>query len=461
MPDRPDRPEASGSTQPRAAGTSGCRCTSRARCTTRTDLRRRVARCSTPLEERGTADDRPGRLGGAAGAAPAVPLRRRTPWCSPSAGRRSSALDFSQPAIEQARRLAEEVGLADRARFVEANVYDAPARAAGARVVRRRLHDVGDDRLAPRRRGVGSHHRVVPQAGRPALLRRRSSGRVRVRERRRGGSGCDARVPLRVRHRGPGRHRRLRSRTTRTRMRPYRTRYLGVDASDLARSSRALMDAGLRLDFFHEHYELPWRMFHELEPTDDGQWRLARREVAAARLQHRRDAGRAPLSRRSRGSAGIPPLRAPHHKGDDRLNQAVGAREFESLGQNQFAMVGVDRDQSPPAAGRAAVSEPATRRRCRARRRRPRPRSPRSGRERRVLDDVCALVDRARAVLLHPPQALPPPEVVRVVGEQRPGALRRRREDGSARRLDCQGLLDRVHSARSLDSAGIRSLLVG
>jgi len=30
----------------------------------------------------------------------------------------------------------------------------------------------------------------------------------------------------------------------------------------------ALMDAGLRVDFFHEHYEIPWQMFHVLEPTE-------------------------------------------------------------------------------------------------------------------------------------------------------------------------------------------------
>jgi len=36
-------------------------------------------------------------------------------------------LDFSSPAIEAARRLAAELGLADQARFVHADLYDAPA----------------------------------------------------------------------------------------------------------------------------------------------------------------------------------------------------------------------------------------------------------------------------------------------------------------------------------------------
>jgi 2-polyprenyl-3-methyl-5-hydroxy-6-metoxy-1,4-benzoquinol methylase len=35
-------------------------------------------------------------------------------------------LDFSPPAIAAAGRLASEVGLADRARFVQADLYDAP-----------------------------------------------------------------------------------------------------------------------------------------------------------------------------------------------------------------------------------------------------------------------------------------------------------------------------------------------
>lgn len=35
-------------------------------------------------------------------------------------------LDFSAPAIEAARRLADDLGLSDRARFVEADLYDAP-----------------------------------------------------------------------------------------------------------------------------------------------------------------------------------------------------------------------------------------------------------------------------------------------------------------------------------------------
>lgn len=34
-------------------------------------------------------------------------------------------LDFSRPAVEEARRMAAEIGIVDRARFIEANLYDA------------------------------------------------------------------------------------------------------------------------------------------------------------------------------------------------------------------------------------------------------------------------------------------------------------------------------------------------
>jgi SAM-dependent methyltransferase len=33
-----------------------------------------------------------------------------------------------------------------------------------------------------------------------------------------------------------------------------------------------LIDAGLRLDFLHEHYALPWKMFEQLERRNDGMW---------------------------------------------------------------------------------------------------------------------------------------------------------------------------------------------
>lgn len=42
-----------------------------------------------------------------------------------NAGATAVGLDFSEPAVVEARRMAEELGVGDRARFVQANVYDA------------------------------------------------------------------------------------------------------------------------------------------------------------------------------------------------------------------------------------------------------------------------------------------------------------------------------------------------
>ncbi len=44
-----------------------------------------------------------------------------------SRGARVVGLDFSKPAIATARQLADELGLTERARFVEADLYDAPS----------------------------------------------------------------------------------------------------------------------------------------------------------------------------------------------------------------------------------------------------------------------------------------------------------------------------------------------
>ncbi|MEI5583302.1 MULTISPECIES: class I SAM-dependent methyltransferase [unclassified Agromyces] len=42
-----------------------------------------------------------------------------------NAGATAVGLDFSEPAVVEARRMADELGVADRARFVQANLYDA------------------------------------------------------------------------------------------------------------------------------------------------------------------------------------------------------------------------------------------------------------------------------------------------------------------------------------------------
>ena len=68
-----------------------------------------------------------GPVAGLRGAASAMPFRPRQPESWPSAGPRWSASISPAPAIAAARGLADELGLAERARFVEADLYDAPA----------------------------------------------------------------------------------------------------------------------------------------------------------------------------------------------------------------------------------------------------------------------------------------------------------------------------------------------
>ena len=86
-------------------------------------------------------------------------------------------LDFSRSAIEAARKLAAELGLTARARFVEADLYEAPTAVAEPASFDRVFVTLGDDHLATRHCALGSCRRAFPQARRLALPCRRSSGR--------------------------------------------------------------------------------------------------------------------------------------------------------------------------------------------------------------------------------------------------------------------------------------------
>jgi hypothetical protein len=58
----------------------------------------------------------------------------------------------------------------------------------------------------------------------------------------------------------------------------------------LGETVTALIDAGLTIDFLHEHYEVPWRIFPSVVPTKDGlfgwpdrQWLPLAVSIAATR----------------------------------------------------------------------------------------------------------------------------------------------------------------------------------
>lgn len=179
-------------------------------------------------------------------------------------------LDFSAPAVAAARQLADELGLSGRARFVEADLYDAPA-AVGepaafdvafvtwgalawlpdlqgwARVVAHFLKPGGFLYLAEGHPAAlvfddasptpdGLPGRFVPYFQREPFMS--DDGRDYADE-----------------------HARLRNRRT------YEWAYpLGLVVT-------SLIEAGLTLDWLHEHDRVPWRMFAELVPAEGGLYR--------------------------------------------------------------------------------------------------------------------------------------------------------------------------------------------
>ena len=93
-------------------------------------------------------------------------------------------LDFSEPAIAAANELASELGLDGRARFVAADVYDAPAAIPDAHAFDLVYVTWGALCWLPDVRALGRDRRPFPQAGRPAVSGRGPSHGLRLRRRR-------------------------------------------------------------------------------------------------------------------------------------------------------------------------------------------------------------------------------------------------------------------------------------
>lgn len=180
-----------------------------------------------------------------------------------------TGLDFSAPAVAAARALAEELGLPGRARFVEADLYDAPAAlpepasfdrvfvtwgalawlpdlagwarvaagflAPGGRLYLAEAHPAAlvlDDRAAA---AGGRPGWLVPYFSRDPVVLDEAEDYVNPAAR-------------------------LAAAHTVTWMHP------------LAEVVGALRGAGLALDWLHEHPRVPWRMFRCLERDADGLW---------------------------------------------------------------------------------------------------------------------------------------------------------------------------------------------
>ena len=173
-------------------------------------------------------------------------------------------IDFSKPAILEARQLAVRAGLAERARFVRANLYDArhvlpepdsfdvvyttwgtigwlPDTAEWARILAWFLKPGG---------------RLYFADGHPAAFVFESRGEPLPSF----AYPYAAQEPVVMDEHGTYADETARFEHTRTWewMHP-----LGETVS-------RLIDAGLRIDFLHEHYGVPWKMFDELVPGADG-----------------------------------------------------------------------------------------------------------------------------------------------------------------------------------------------
>lgn len=179
-------------------------------------------------------------------------------------------LDFSPPAIAAARALAAELGLADRARFVEADLYDAPNAipepasfdrvyvtwgaicwlpdiAGWARIVAHFLKPGGALYLAEGHPAAQVFDDAVPQPdGRPGFFVPYFHSEPLLLDETKDYADPNAR---------------LTNSTTCQWIHP-----LGAVVT-------ALIAAGLRLDWLHEHDAITWRMFACLAEGPDGLYR--------------------------------------------------------------------------------------------------------------------------------------------------------------------------------------------
>lgn len=179
-------------------------------------------------------------------------------------------LDFSPRAIAAARSLASELGLADRARFVEADLYDAPAAIAEPQGFDLVYVTWGALCWLPDVRGwaqvaayfVKPGGAVYLAEGHPAALVLDDST-----------PGADGRPGFHAPYflgealvlDEPGDYADPEARLTNTRTHEF--------IHPVADVVTGLIEAGLTLDWLHEHDSVPWRMFTSLRRDADGMFR--------------------------------------------------------------------------------------------------------------------------------------------------------------------------------------------
>lgn len=178
-------------------------------------------------------------------------------------GARVTGLDFSPPAIAAARALAGELGLADRARFLESDLYD--ARAALADPARFDLVFVTWGALMWLH-DIAGWAAIVAWSLRPGGRLYLADGHPTA-----FGLACALDPALHgqasyftagpVETDDPADYADETARLANTRT--------IVFQHTLAAILTALADAGLTLEFLHEHDAVPWRLFDALQPHPD------------------------------------------------------------------------------------------------------------------------------------------------------------------------------------------------
>lgn len=157
-------------------------------------------------------------------------------------------LDFSPAAIEAARKLAAELGLAGSARFVLAEPYDAPTAIAEPAL---------GPRSSPRSSSPAGGSTTPTPIPRPVSSTTMPSSPT---------AGQDTSRPI-----WDGSRWSLSTTgTTPIRRRASRTPPVSSGCTRYRISERP--DAGLTLDWLHEHAQIPWRMFQMLIQKPDGDW---------------------------------------------------------------------------------------------------------------------------------------------------------------------------------------------
>jgi SAM-dependent methyltransferase len=179
-------------------------------------------------------------------------------------------LDFSTPAIATARELAAELGLAERARFVEADLYDAPSAIAEAHAFDLVFVTWGAINWLP---DIRRWAEIVAQflkpggalylaEGHPAALVLDDAAR---RESVMPGWFAPYFSPEALVFDDPSDYADESARLTHARTYEW--------LHPLGAIVTALIDAGLTLRWLHEHAAVPWRMFELLVEDADGMYR--------------------------------------------------------------------------------------------------------------------------------------------------------------------------------------------